>query len=101
MDRLVNNLPSSMQQRIRRGADEDDSLSDGGSDRSGDEDTGWGRKKKAYWSGDTADLEIGQDMEDAEDEEEAAMVHDLEPISSSLMLLFVLGTRSCSQLWSR
>ena len=34
---------------------------------------GWG-KKKAYWSGDTADLEIGQDVQDAEDEEEAAEV---------------------------
>jgi hypothetical protein len=31
----------------------------------------WG-KKKTYWTGDTADLEIGQEMEDAEAEEEAA-----------------------------
>ncbi len=31
----------------------------------------WG-KKKHYWSGDTADLEIGQDMQDALDEEEGA-----------------------------
>lgn len=37
------------------------------------EKDGWG-KKKAYWSGDTADLEIGQDVQDAEDEEEAAEV---------------------------
>jgi hypothetical protein len=29
----------------------------------------WGKKKSQYWSGDTADLEIGQDIEDAEDEE--------------------------------
>ena len=38
------------------------------------EKEGWG-KKKAYWSGDTADLEIGQDVQDAEDEEEAAEVN--------------------------
>jgi len=31
----------------------------------------WG-KKSHYWSGDTADLEIGQDMQDALDEEDAA-----------------------------
>jgi hypothetical protein len=33
----------------------------------------WG-KKKTYWNGDTADLEIGQAMEDAEEEEAAAKV---------------------------
>lgn len=32
----------------------------------------WGRKKSSYYHGDTADLEIGQDEEDAELEEEAA-----------------------------
>jgi U3 small nucleolar RNA-associated protein 3 len=32
----------------------------------------WGKKKSAYYSGDTADLEIGQDEEDALVEEEAA-----------------------------
>jgi hypothetical protein len=31
----------------------------------------WG-KRKDYWTGDTADLEIGQEFADAEDEEEAA-----------------------------
>lgn len=31
----------------------------------------WG-KKRDYWAGDTADLEIGQEFADAEDEEEAA-----------------------------
>jgi hypothetical protein len=31
----------------------------------------WG-KKQNYWAADTADLEIGQDMQDALDEEEAA-----------------------------
>lgn len=33
----------------------------------------WG-KKRTYWTGDTADLEIGQSFEDAEDEEKAAKV---------------------------
>jgi U3 small nucleolar RNA-associated protein 3 len=32
----------------------------------------WGRKKSAYYNGDTADLEIGQDKEDAILEEQAA-----------------------------
>jgi U3 small nucleolar RNA-associated protein 3 len=32
----------------------------------------WGKKKAAYYNGDTADLEIGQDEEDAYLEEEAA-----------------------------
>lgn len=32
----------------------------------------WGKKKSNYYEGDTADLEIGQDEEDAVDEEEAA-----------------------------
>jgi U3 small nucleolar RNA-associated protein 3 len=32
----------------------------------------WGRRKAGYWGGDTADLEIGQDQEDAFLEEEAA-----------------------------
>jgi U3 small nucleolar RNA-associated protein 3 len=32
----------------------------------------WGKKKSAYYNGDTADLEIGQDAEDAYLEEEAA-----------------------------
>ena len=34
--------------------------------------TDWGRKKASYFGGDTADLEIGQDEEDAYLEEEAA-----------------------------
>lgn len=37
----------------------------------------WGRKKNIYWAGDTGDLEIGQDEQDAFDEEEAAKeLHD-------------------------
>lgn len=50
------------------------------SDESGDDEdeedepnaVNWGRKKKTYYSGDTADLEIGQDIEDGLEEQEAA-----------------------------
>lgn len=38
-----------------------------------EEKSGWG-KKSNYYSGDTADLEIGQDEADAEDEEVAVHV---------------------------
>lgn len=48
-------------------------LSDSDEEEEEEQEEGWG-KKKAYWSGDTADLEIGQDVQDAEDEEEAAEV---------------------------
>ena len=37
-----------------------------------EEEEGWGKKKSTYWNGDTADLEIGQSLEDAEEEEAAA-----------------------------
>ena len=53
--------------------DESDSDEESDADDEEDETSGWG-KKKNYWSGDTADLELGQDMQDAEDEEEAALV---------------------------
>lgn len=46
---------------------DDDDLEDGGKTNVLD----WGSKKSAYYHGDTADLEIGQDEEDAELEEEA------------------------------
>ena len=57
---------------------DDDDENMGGSDDSDEsddagEDDNWGRKKKQYWQGDTADLEIGQDIADAEDEEAAAL----------------------------
>ena len=41
----------------------------------------WG-KKKNYYAGDTADLEIGQDVQDAYDEEEAAMILQKERLES-------------------
>uniref|UniRef100_A0A7S1XTG6 Uncharacterized protein n=2 Tax=Phaeomonas parva TaxID=124430 RepID=A0A7S1XTG6_9STRA len=62
--------------------DEDDDMDDDVSDVDseaddaagtvGDPTKGWGRRKSDYYHGDTADLEIGQDFEDAEEEEEAA-----------------------------
>lgn len=71
---LVNNLAPEMRQRVLNqqgqsaSEDEDD-------DEDEDDEPGtvaWGRKKKTYYSGDTADLEIGQDVDDALEEEEAA-----------------------------
>ena len=60
--------------------DDDDDDSDGDKDSDDDEMDDeemedvrdWGMKKSAYYHGDTADLEIGQDEEDAYLEEEAA-----------------------------
>lgn len=78
---LLDNLDPKLRQKVIMGrggaasdSDEDDGEGADGSDEDGlRESSGWG-KKGNYWSGDTADLEIGQDMEDAEDEEEAAKV---------------------------
>ena len=53
--------------------EEDSESSDEEDDEKDEEFLGWG-KKSNYYSGDTADLEIGQDHLDAEDEEEAAKV---------------------------
>jgi hypothetical protein len=50
-------------------SDDDD---DGDDNDEPDDVRDWGRKKSAYYHGDTADLEIGQDEEDAFVEEEAA-----------------------------
>lgn len=58
-----------------------DSSSDGSDSEDKDgEDLGWG-KKKDFYNADTADLEIGQDFADAEDEEEA--VKEAERVRSS------------------
>jgi hypothetical protein len=72
LDQLVENLPSDIRQKVLRGhaADEEDDSDEEDSDH---ETAGWG-KKSNYYSGDTADLEIGQDSGDAEDEELAAEV---------------------------
>ena len=72
MKNLVNRLDPKLRQKVMMGVkgqtvDSDDEDEEDGTGKS----SSWG-KKKAYWDGDTADLEIGQDVQDAEDEEEAA-----------------------------
>jgi hypothetical protein len=77
---LLNNLPANLRQQVlkkeaaakRRRAGEQVEESEEESEEEEEGDEGWGRKKKTYWEGDTADLEIGQEMEDALEEEEAA-----------------------------
>ena len=58
-------------------SDDDEDLVSSSDDDDDEEDEmedvrNWGKKKSAYYHGDTADLEIGQDEEDAYLEEEAA-----------------------------
>ena len=70
---LVNALPAKMRQKVlSKEAYESSDDEEGGDDT--EDSAGWGKKKAAYYSADTTDLEIGQDIEDAKDEEEAAMV---------------------------
>ena len=78
---LVDNLPANLRQKVLMGktnfdSEDDDSESEHeGDTEQGDEElhgASWG-KKKSYYTGDTADLEIGQDIEDAIEEEEAAL----------------------------
>lgn len=70
MKDLLDKLPPEAKRKVLSGKkiqhDEDDE------DDEDENEEGWGRKKSAYWSADTADLEIGQDVQDAEDEELAA-----------------------------
>ena len=70
----MESLPPALRQKVLMGgarpgdSEEEDNDED-------DEDAGqagWGRKS-SYRGGDTADLEIGQDVQDAEDEEEAGL----------------------------
>jgi hypothetical protein len=70
LKKLVDNLDPKIRQRIMLG-DAADSSSDDEED-SDDDANNWGRKKN-YYNGDTADLEIGQNVQDAEDEEVAAV----------------------------
>jgi U3 small nucleolar RNA-associated protein 3 len=51
--------------------DEDQADGEGGTGKKSSRLLNWGDKKQAYYHGDTADLEIGQDVEDAYLEEEA------------------------------
>eukprot|EP01083_Nonionella_stella_P119971 359008_1 len=52
-------------------SDDDDSSIEGGFELPDPDILNWGKQKKDYYNGDTADLEIGQEIEDAELEEEA------------------------------
>ncbi len=52
-------------------ADDDSSIDDGMDELDEPDILNWGKRKKDYYHGDTADLEIGQEVEDAELEEEA------------------------------
>jgi len=72
MKDLLEKLGPEARRRVLMGQDDSEDSDDG--DESGDESTGWGRKKSTYYSADTADLEIGQDAQDADDEEIAATV---------------------------
>lgn len=91
MKNLLQNLPPSLRQKALMGGAQDESSED---EEELEEETekGWG-SKKAYWSADTTDLEIGQDVQDAEDEEAAAKVR---PFRSNLftfvqLTLFIEG----------
>lgn len=71
MNNLVNTLPANLRQKIVQGksisdSEDDEELSEEEAEAS------WGKKKKNYYTADTADLEIGQEFEDAQDEEEEA-----------------------------
>ena len=77
-DDSSSNTNESQQEQDETKFDDSDSDSDSDSleDLEDDEDNrtkllNWGKRKKDYYHGDTADLEIGQDFDDAEVEEEA------------------------------
>lgn len=70
LNNLVKNLPFEMRQKILSGHAIDEDLSDDDSEIDAKVTGKWG-KKKEYYSGDTADLEIGQSFDDAEEELEA------------------------------
>lgn len=65
-------LPANLRQRVLSGYTESASDDDEADDEEEQVEKGWG-SKKMYRGGDTADLEIGQDEQDAFDEEEAAI----------------------------
>ena len=69
---LVNKLPSQMKRKVLSGNNDVSDDEEDGNDANKRKDESWGKKKSVYYTGDTADLEIGQDMADAEEEEEAA-----------------------------
>ena len=95
---LLDNLDPQLRQKVIMGRGGEESESEEEEEDEEDavdglrESSGWG-KKSNYWSGDTADLEIGQDVEDAEDEEEAAKVRSG---TSSILSVSLLTTCCCS-----
>ena len=90
---LAEQLPDDIKRKVlgRKKLKSGNRISDDEEEEDDDEDdedgaaASWGRKKQTYWSGDTADLEIGQEMEDAEEEEAAAQVNH-----KKLTILFVV-----------
>ncbi|CAM9889054.1 unnamed protein product, partial [Ectocarpus sp. 4 AP-2014] len=77
-DSDASELPE-LPEHVRRAAmqassDDDDDDSDGDGSGGGKFGAGgWGKNRSSYYNADTADLEIGQEFEDAEAEEEAAL----------------------------
>ncbi|CAM9679170.1 unnamed protein product [Ectocarpus fasciculatus] len=79
-DSDASELPE-LPEHVRRAAmqassEDDDDESDGDGDGPGGGKFGaggWGKNRSSYYNADTADLEIGQEFEDAEAEEEAAL----------------------------
>ncbi|CAM9515519.1 unnamed protein product, partial [Ectocarpus sp. 8 AP-2014] len=77
-DSDASELPE-LPEHVRRAAmqassDDDDDDSDGDGPGGGKFGAGgWGKNRSSYYNADTADLEIGQEFEDAEAEEEAAL----------------------------
>jgi U3 small nucleolar RNA-associated protein 3 len=73
---ILSMLPEHLRKAAMEAEDGDDGLNDGSEGEDADnveKGLGWGRKKSAYYDADTADLEIGQSFEDAEEEERAAL----------------------------
>ena len=78
----MSNLPTNLRQGVlkreaiakqRKAGVQVDSEEESEDDEDEDQEESWGRKASTYRGGDTADLEIGQDMEDALEEEAGAM----------------------------
>lgn len=68
LKKLVGRLAPSLRNKILSNQVDEESEEE---DETHDMKDSWGKKKSTYYAGDTADLEIGQDFEDAEEEEEA------------------------------
>jgi hypothetical protein len=79
---LMSNLPTNLRQGVlkrqdiakqRKAGMQVDSEEESEDDDDEDEEENWGRKASGFRGGDTADLEIGQDMDDALEEEAGAL----------------------------